>query len=125
MPHQTVTAVENRILGLVREGVSSEEVASRLDVSIREVGGALHSIAHRPQTPASGLEAIQRLSPREWDVLALVAQGQPNKKIQRVLEISQSSVKHNVESVLAKMGAASRTEAAVTFAKWCHRVDVA
>ena len=51
------------------------------------------------------------LSPREREVLELVATGLPNKAIAHALGISDHTVKFHVSSLLNKLGAASRTEA--------------
>lgn len=51
------------------------------------------------------------LSPREREVLSLVAAGMPNKAIARSLGISDHTVKFHVSSVLTKLDAGSRTEA--------------
>jgi DNA-binding NarL/FixJ family response regulator len=51
------------------------------------------------------------LSPREREVLGLVAAGLPNKAIAHELGISDHTVKFHVSSLLTKLGAASRTEA--------------
>lgn len=51
------------------------------------------------------------LSPREREVLGLVATGLPNKSIARSLGISDHTVKFHVSSVLTKLDAGSRTEA--------------
>jgi len=51
------------------------------------------------------------LSPREREVLELVAAGLPNKAIARSLGISDHTVKFHVSSVLTKLDAGSRTEA--------------
>ena len=53
------------------------------------------------------------LTPREHEVLALLAEGLPNKSIASRLEISEHTVKFHVNAVLSKLGAQSRTEAAV------------
>jgi DNA-binding NarL/FixJ family response regulator len=55
--------------------------------------------------------APSMLSPREREVLGLVAAGLPNKAIARTLGISDHTVKFHVSSVLTKLGASSRTEA--------------
>jgi DNA-binding NarL/FixJ family response regulator len=55
--------------------------------------------------------AASTLSPREREVLGLVAAGLPNKAIARTLGISDHTVKFHVSSVLTKLGASSRTEA--------------
>ncbi len=47
----------------------------------------------------------------EQEVLAWVAQGLPNKEIAERLAISQRTVKFHVSSIMAKLGAANRTEA--------------
>lgn len=51
------------------------------------------------------------LTPRELDVLRLVAQGLGNKEIAAELDLSASTVKYHLASVLAKLGVRSRTEA--------------
>jgi len=52
------------------------------------------------------------LTPREKEIVALVAEGRSNGEIARALFISTKTVSVHVSNVLAKLGAASRTEAA-------------
>ncbi len=58
-------------------------------------------------------EDLARLTAREKEVLALVAQGLTNKAIARELGIGPGTVKAHVEKVIAKLGVADRTHAAV------------
>jgi DNA-binding NarL/FixJ family response regulator len=58
-----------------------------------------------------------RLTPRELDVLAAMADGASNKAIARRLNISLSTVKFHVASILAKLDADSRTEAVMKAAQ--------
>lgn len=58
-----------------------------------------------------GREQVDQLSPREIEVLNLIARGYPNKAIALELGISEHTVKFHVGSVLGKLGAASRSEA--------------
>ncbi|RWM21724.1 MAG: helix-turn-helix transcriptional regulator [Mesorhizobium sp.] len=51
------------------------------------------------------------LSPRESEVLALLAEGAPNKVIARRLNISVHTAKFHVAAILIKLGAANRTDA--------------
>jgi pimeloyl-ACP methyl ester carboxylesterase/DNA-binding CsgD family transcriptional regulator len=51
------------------------------------------------------------LTPREREVLALLAEGLANKAIARRLELSPKTVRNYVSTVLGKLGAATRTEA--------------
>lgn len=56
-------------------------------------------------------EPAEALTPREREVLQLVALGLPNKTIATRLGISEHTVKFHVAAILAKLGAGSRTEA--------------
>lgn len=53
----------------------------------------------------------ETLTPRELEVLHLVAQGLPNKEIAQELVISERTVKFHVSSIMGKLGAGNRTEA--------------
>jgi DNA-binding NarL/FixJ family response regulator len=53
------------------------------------------------------------LTPRETEVLQLLAQGLPNKGIALRLQISEHTVKFHVNAIMGKLGAQSRTEAVV------------
>lgn len=55
----------------------------------------------------------ETLTPREREVLALIAEGLPNKAIALRLGISEHTVKFHVNAILTKFGAQSRTEAVV------------
>lgn len=57
--------------------------------------------------------SIQLLTPRERDILKLLAQGLSNKVIARKLSITESTVKVHVKHLLKKMKLRSRVEAAV------------
>ena len=54
---------------------------------------------------------VEPLTPRETEVLALVAEGLSNKAIADELGISDQTVKFHVSSIAGKLGAASRTDA--------------
>jgi DNA-binding NarL/FixJ family response regulator len=61
--------------------------------------------------PARDEPLLEQLTPRERTVLALVADGLPNREIARELEISEHTVKFHLASVFGKLGVSSRTEA--------------
>lgn len=66
------------------------------------------------QAPASSAAiAIDALTPRQKEVLRLLAQGKPNKVIARELDISEATVKVHLLSVFRALGARNRTEAVV------------
>jgi DNA-binding NarL/FixJ family response regulator len=58
-------------------------------------------------------EPLDRLTPREREVLELVGRGFPNKRIAQELRLSEKTVKTHVGHVLAKLGVTDRTQAAV------------
>jgi two-component system, NarL family, response regulator DevR len=62
-------------------------------------------------------ERIARLSPQEREVLTLLAEGLTNRQIAERLYLAEKTIKNYVTSVLAKMGMARRTEAAVYAAR--------
>ena len=70
--------------------------------ALHEVVGAIDEVRPRPV-----------LSARELEVLALLADGAPNKVIARRLDISVHTAKFHVASLLTKLGAVNRTDAIV------------
>jgi two-component system, NarL family, response regulator LiaR len=70
-----------------------------------------------PQASAYLLSAVRTpelpepLTPREMDVLRLLAQGQSNKEIARALHLVEETVKSHVRHILARLGVQSRTQA--------------
>ena len=60
-----------------------------------------------------GKSSLESLSEREHEVLALMAEGMSNQKIGGCLGISEKTVKTHVSNILAKLGVADRTQAAV------------
>jgi DNA-binding CsgD family transcriptional regulator len=64
------------------------------------------------EAPATRLAEPFGLTPREREVLALVADGRTNPQIAQALFISRKTVGIHVSNILAKLGVASRGEAA-------------
>ena len=63
-----------------------------------------------PRETASGADL---LSPREREILLLIARGDSNKLIARELDIAETTVKIHVQHILRKLGLSSRVQAAV------------
>jgi len=62
-------------------------------------------------TAPSISEEVESLTPREVQVLELLAEGLPNKAIASRLDISDQTVKFHVAAICGKLGAANRTDA--------------
>ncbi|HEJ9058487.1 TPA: two-component system response regulator NarL [Serratia fonticola] len=96
-PEELLKALHQAAAGQM---VLSEALTPVLAASLRE---------NRPAVERD----IQQLTPRERDILKLIAQGLPNKLIARKLTITESTVKVHVKHLLKKMKLKSRVEAAV------------
>ncbi|HEV2523480.1 MAG TPA: response regulator transcription factor [Candidatus Acidoferrales bacterium] len=122
---------------LLGDGISGEASADALragiravlpnDISTDQLAAALHAAAsglmvlHRTQAneafPAGSNsthvtdEFAESLTPRELEVLQMLAAGLSNKEVAARLNISEHTAKFHVASILGKLGAGSRTEA--------------
>ncbi|MFC4425249.1 response regulator [Deinococcus navajonensis] len=70
---------------------------------------AAKRLAREVRTP----DMREHLTPRETEILKLVARGRANKEIARELNVEEPTVKTHVTRVLSKLGLASRTQAAI------------
>lgn len=86
------------------ESVMSPHMAARLADAMRAPAG----VGAAPSAAGAG-----KLSPREREVIALLAQSASNKEIARELNLSESTVKIHVQSILRKLDLSSRVHAAV------------
>ena len=65
------------------------------------------------ETGVSSIEGVEPLTPREREVLKLVAAGYTNKEVGRKLSITEDTVKKHMQNILAKLHATSRIRAAI------------
>ena len=71
----------------------------------------------RPE-PRAGDRLVEELTARERDVLALVADGHPNREIAARLDISEHTVKFHLASIFGKLGVSTRTQAVRRALHW-------
>jgi NarL family two-component system response regulator LiaR len=109
-------AIQAGAAGYLLKNVEPQELARA--VRAAHAGQALLD----PAVAARLVEAIAQpagepprdeLTPREREVLALIARGLSNKRIARELGVSEKTVKTHVGHVLAKLGVSDRTQAAL------------
>ena len=77
------------------------------------VAPALASGILHEMTREEPVDPFQRLTPREHDILELVAQGHTNREIGDQLYLAEKTVKHYMTNVLQKLHVRSRVEAAL------------
>lgn len=104
------------LIAIIR-GVHQGE--SRLDPAVaRKVMNEFRRISGPPQEPASAAGAppadeaypLERLTEREAEILALIAQGKSNREVGAELFLSEGTVKNYVSRVMAKLHANDRTQ---------------
>jgi len=116
-PHQTAVALVDAARAALAER-AGREAAQRLrraapiaqQLGARPLAGQIAELTSRTRPDAGGGPS---LTSRELDVLRLVATGQSNREIAAALVISPKTASVHVSNILAKLGAATRTEAAV------------
>jgi NarL family two-component system response regulator LiaR len=115
----TSFAGQDSVLPAVRAGVAGYLLK---DVGPAELAEALRSVhaGGSPLHPAVAATVLRQvtsdvdpLTPREREVLRLIARGLSNRLIARELVLSEKTVKTHVSAVLAKLGVADRTQAAL------------
>jgi len=107
-------AIEAGATGYILKGVAGRELAAILRQVAggdRYVSSRLAFSALRPAVRAA--DPLAELTEREREILDLVAEGLSNAEIGGRLVIAEKTVKHYMTSVLAKLGARSRVEAAL------------
>jgi len=67
---------------------------------------------HQP-TAVSSIEGVEPLTPREREVLKLVAAGYTNREVGKKLSITEDTVKKHMQNILAKLHTSSRIRAAI------------
>ena len=95
------------------------EVVGEFDTLAQARAATIHADAVIVARQTGTREARERdadwiedpLTPREIDVLELLAEGLPNKSIAERLGISDQTIKFHVASIFAKLGASNRTQA--------------
>jgi DNA-binding NarL/FixJ family response regulator len=82
-----------------------------LSAATRAPGAAASDPTGGPAAPSGDPGGVDDLTPREADVLRLIAAGQSNREIARTLYVSEATVKTHVNRIFAKTGSRDRVQA--------------
>src|SRR5689334_4326756 len=110
-------ALQDGVKAVLPAGLTAAEITAAIEAAaagLVVLDGIGAEALVRSAAPVSGGEVkplVESLTPREIEVVRLVAAGLGNREIAGRLEISEHTVKFHVASVMGKLGAASRTEA--------------
>jgi DNA-binding NarL/FixJ family response regulator len=74
-------------------------------------GPAANSAAKAPKAPSAEPEPVDDLSPREADVLRLIAAGHSNREIAKKLFVGEATVKSHINRIFTKTGCRDRAQA--------------
>lgn len=109
---QVLPAVRAGVAGYLLKDVGPAELAESLRVVARG-GTPLHPDVATTVVADASSAAHDALTPRELEVLRLVARGLSNRLVARELGLAEKTVKAHMGAVLAKLGVADRTQAAL------------
>ena len=109
-------ALEEAVVAAAVAAQRAIEVAAALDETLAALS-AEGIEESQPPTVELGETDLGSLSPREREVLALVAEGRSNKAIADALFVSPNTVKTHVASLLSKLRAESRAQLAAIAAR--------
>jgi DNA-binding NarL/FixJ family response regulator len=106
---EAAAAASSAPTGQLAADVGDEVLAAALHALAS--GLSVHDGAHRRPPVRDAAELSEPLTPRELEVLELMAKGLANREIAQALGISSHTAKFHVAQILEKAGAATRTEA--------------
>ena len=115
-PRWISEALRAGVRAVLPSDISPEQLIAALEAAAAGLI-LLHPTEIDSMFPATGLSSrpladlAEELTPRESEVLQMLANGLANKEIAARLSISEHTVKFHVASILGKLGAGSRTEA--------------
>ncbi|MBY5461450.1 response regulator transcription factor [Rhizobium leguminosarum] len=113
-------ALQRGAMGYVLKGVGSRGLAEAIQTVLRGSRYISPTMSAKVMENSlnGGTSDKSSLTPREREVMDLVAQGMSNKHIGLRLSLQEKTVKHHMTQILSKLGASNRTEAAL---QWRER----
>ena len=115
-PNKTNRAIQLGIRGILSTEIAPAQLISAVTavakgLLVLQPGELALASASTKTRNGQAAELFEPLTPREKEVLQMLASGLGNKQIAAHLKISEHTAKFHVASILSKLGASSRTEA--------------
>ncbi|MGZ8612542.1 MAG: response regulator transcription factor [Actinomycetota bacterium] len=119
--HLLARAVQAGAVGLLRKTEAVEHVAITVRQAHRgeelhpadEVEGAMRRLRHRRDKDDDAARRLDRLTPRELEILSMMAVGSDPASITAALGMSPNTLRTHMQNVLTKLGVHSKMEALV------------
>ncbi|MGV2101101.1 response regulator [Rhizobium sp. 21-4511-3d] len=110
-------ALQRGAAGYVLKGIGSRGLAEAIRAVVRGSKFVSPAMSAKVMERSLGAQSSPKtsLTPRELEVMELVAEGLSNKHIGLRLDLQEKTVKHHMTQILLKLGVTNRTEAAI---KW-------
>ncbi|MFL5842462.1 MAG: response regulator [Thermoleophilaceae bacterium] len=112
-----LAAIDAGAVGYLLKDAEPDELVRGLEAAARGESPLSPKAAQALVAARGEREPEPQLTPREDEVLSLLAEGLPNKLIARRLDISEKTVKAHLTSVFQRIGVTDRTQAAL----WAQR----
>ena len=115
-PPELISIVKSVFKGYMQLG---PQLAQKLQEHLSSQRPAMSSDINRTQARFSDIDVYSAITPREYEVLTLIAEGLSNKEIAQTLIISEKTVKNHVSNLLRRVGLRDRTQLAI----WANTTD--
>jgi DNA-binding NarL/FixJ family response regulator len=110
-------ALDAGAIGYLLKGAEPDELLRGIRAAARGESPLAPKVASAVLAARSDRRPAEELTPREREVLLMVAEGSPNKLIARRLDISERTVKGHLTHIFERIGVTDRTQAAL----WAER----
>jgi DNA-binding NarL/FixJ family response regulator len=113
-------SLRNQAHGCLPREAGAEEVVRAVEgVAAGEIVAAPWlSVVNRARTGRTPLDEAGAITPRELDVMALLAEGMGNKAIARQLGIKEQTVKNHLARIMSKMGLNNRVQVGLAASRY-------